>query len=245
VTELIIPARYNGPVGSGNGGFSAGRIASFLTGDRPVEVTLRRPPPLDRALAIRPGADGGVTVADGPDLVATARPVGDVGAALPPVSAAVATAAMTSFAGRADHPFPTCFVCGTQRPGDDGLRVWPGVVATGDSDGIGRVVASTFRPRADLTEVALGAGPAVVGAELLWSALDCPGGWATLSPGRAVVLGRMAAALVDRPAVGEECVVVGRLDEVSGRKAVTRTICFGADGRELGRALATWIEIRP
>ena len=45
------------------------------------------------------------------------------------------------------------------------------------------------------------------------------------------------------PAVGEHCVVVGELDGRDGRKAFTRTTAYGADGRELGRARATWIEL--
>ena len=41
---LVIPTRYCGPPGSGNGGYVCGRIAAYANG--PVTVTLRRPPPL-------------------------------------------------------------------------------------------------------------------------------------------------------------------------------------------------------
>ena len=44
------------------------------------------------------------------------------------------------------------------------------------------------------------------------------------------------------PAIGERCVVVGQLDGRDGRKGFTRTTAYGADGRELGRAAAVWIE---
>ena len=48
---VIVPARFNGPLANGNGGYSAGITAAMLDG--PVEATLRRPVPLDRPLARR------------------------------------------------------------------------------------------------------------------------------------------------------------------------------------------------
>ena len=48
---VTIERRYRGPLDSGNGGYSCGRLAAFLDG--PAEVTLRLPPPLDRPLGSR------------------------------------------------------------------------------------------------------------------------------------------------------------------------------------------------
>jgi hypothetical protein len=51
VPETIsIPARFNGPKESGNGGYSAGAVAQFLDGA--AEVSLRAPVPLDTPLAV-------------------------------------------------------------------------------------------------------------------------------------------------------------------------------------------------
>ena len=47
---LTIDRRYRGPLHSGNGGYTAGRLAAFVDG--PAEVTLRLPPPLDRPLTV-------------------------------------------------------------------------------------------------------------------------------------------------------------------------------------------------
>ena len=49
---ITIPGGFNGPDGSGNGGYSAGLLAERLTrvGGTAVQVTLRTPPPLDRPL---------------------------------------------------------------------------------------------------------------------------------------------------------------------------------------------------
>ena len=43
--SVTIPARFNGPLDSGNGGYSAGALAALLDGA--AEVSLRRPVPLD------------------------------------------------------------------------------------------------------------------------------------------------------------------------------------------------------
>jgi hypothetical protein len=48
---LRIEERYRGPPDSGNGGYVCGLVAGFLGGS--AEVTLRRPPPLDRTLLVR------------------------------------------------------------------------------------------------------------------------------------------------------------------------------------------------
>jgi len=48
--SLIIPARFCGPPGTGNGGYVCGRIAGYIDG--PVTVTLRRPPPLATPLTL-------------------------------------------------------------------------------------------------------------------------------------------------------------------------------------------------
>ena len=53
---VVILSRYRGPSTSGNGGYTCGRLAAYVDGV--AEVTLRRPPPLDRALTVRRGPDG-------------------------------------------------------------------------------------------------------------------------------------------------------------------------------------------
>ena len=39
--SLVIPSRFGGPAGSGNGGYVCGRVAAYVNG--PATVTLRRP----------------------------------------------------------------------------------------------------------------------------------------------------------------------------------------------------------
>ncbi|MBM0235572.1 hypothetical protein JNW91_29650 [Micromonospora sp. STR1_7] len=213
---MRIGSRYNGPPGSGNGGWSAGVFAAVAGGSGAVEVTLRRPPPLDTELSL---TDGEVRDPAG-ELVAEVRPVAAVDAVVPPVDLDTAVAAATRYPGLVEHPFPGCYVCGPDRT--DGLRIFPGRLPDGRT-------AAAFR------------APDQVSDATVWAALDCPGGWTVLAPGRPYLLGRIAAAVTARPAPGDECVVTGALIGVDGRKALVHTSLYGPDGGLLGAARATWI----
>ncbi|MFI6782779.1 hypothetical protein [Micromonospora sp. NPDC050276] len=213
---MRIESRYNGPPGSGNGGWSAGIFAAAAGGTAPVEVTLRRPPPLETELTF---VDGEVRDPAG-ELVAEVRPAGAIDVVVPPVDLAAAVAAAAHYPGLVEHPFPSCYVCGPQRA--DGLRIFPGRLPDGRT-------AAPFRV------------PERVSAATVWAALDCPGGWAVLTPGRPYLLGRIAAVVAAVPSPGDECVVTGAMLRVDGRKALVHTSLYGPDGALLGAARATWI----
>ena len=76
-----------------------------------------------------------------------------------------------------------------------------------------------------------------------WAALDCPGGWAADFTAQTMVLGRMTAEVLRRPAAGEALVASGLLRGRDGRKFRTATALHTADGELLGRAEQVWIEI--
>lgn len=232
---LQIDARFAGPPGSANGGYTAGRLASLLPAGAVVEVTLRQPPPLETRLDVTVSGEratlrfGGVIIAD----AVVAALTEDVVA---PVPFEVAAEAMSTYAGFDQHPFPGCFACGTDRPPPDGLGLRPGRVP-GRPD----CVATTWVPDASLVAPAsAGAGTRI---EAVWAALDCPGGWSADLVGRPMVLGRMTAAVDAMPQAGEPCVVVGRWLGAERRKTFTASTVYDADGRILGRAQATWIAL--
>jgi hypothetical protein len=219
--QLLIQQQYNGPPGTGNGGYTAGLVATRLP-DQAVEVTLRVPPPLDTPLRVARTGHG-VEVYDGTRLVAEARPAALGDASIPDVSYEEAVAAAARYPGFADHPFPTCYVCGPER--DDGLRIFPGPLPDG------RGTAAPWRVPAGADRVTA------------WAALDCPGGWAIIGPGRPYVLGRMTAEILAAPEPGSDCVVTGALVSTSGRKAQVRSTLLGPAGEMLGHALSTWLAI--
>ena len=222
---MLIESRFNGPAGSGNGGYTAGLVASRLDGAGAVEVTLRSPPPLDTPLRVA-GTGAGIEVRAGERLVAAAVPVAAeaIGDAPPRVGFAEAARAAEAYPGFVDHPFPTCYVCGPRRPAGDGLEIYPGPLGEGRTAAGWRV-------------------PEDASALTVWAALDCPGGWAIISAGRPYLLGRIAAAVRRVPAAGSRCVVTGALVTSEGRKAVVRTALYGPDGEPLAVARATWIAV--
>jgi hypothetical protein len=212
-----IDQRFAGPPTSANGGVTCGLLSAYV--DAPaVEVTLRRPPPLDVEMSVKNGE-----LYDGDVLVATGLP-GTVDLAPHPfVDVAAAAAAEATYAGLHAHPFPGCFVCGVDRVPPDGLGLRPGPVAPG-------VVAATWTPATDERF-------------LVWAGLDCPGGWASESPGRPMVLGRMTLQHVAAPVVGVTHVVVGWTVGTEGRKTFSGTALYNADGALLAHAQQTWFAV--
>jgi hypothetical protein len=229
---MIIDRRFNGPPGSGNGGYSAGLLAARYA-DQPadpghadaIEVTLRRPPPLDTPLRTR--RDGEVLSAyAGEDLVMQARPGTIDHPVVPAVTPDEARAVSASYPGFTAHPFPTCYVCGPARAEGDGLRLFPG-------------------RRPDGRTAALFTAPAGCSPLLLWAALDCPGGWAVPQEEQPHVLGRITARVHALPPPGAPCVVTGALLDRAGRKARVHTAVYDPDGALLACAEAVWLAVPP
>ncbi|GAA3725993.1 acyl-coenzyme A thioesterase PaaI-like protein [Spinactinospora alkalitolerans] len=234
--ELTAASRFNGPPGSANGGYVSGLLARRL-GGAAAEVTLRRPPPLDTPMAVRRGDADGLLLLDGDALIAEAVPAPEPAERVGPVPFDVAEEARQRFRGLTGHPFPTCFTCGTDREPGDGLRLHAGPIVAGESEC--DTVACVWTPHPSLASE----GAATVPDEMVWAALDCPGGWSSDVSGRPMVLGRMTAAVGEPPTIGRPHVVVGRLLAVEGRKAFTASALYGADGTVMAAANAVWIMI--
>jgi hypothetical protein len=223
--SMIIPHWFNGPPDSGNGGYSAGLLATGHGEDAVrdgVTVVLRSPLPLDTPLNVSPDATR-LRLYHGERLLAEALPGRVEASPIPAVPYETAVAATAGYPGRGDTPFAHCFVCGPGR--QDGIRLAPGPVAAD-------TVAAPWTPDASLEPR----------PEIIWAVLDCPGGWVGDLPERPALLGTMTARVPDLPAVGEPCVVLGRLLRRDGRKMFTTTTLYGQDGRLLAQSDQTWIE---
>jgi hypothetical protein len=235
--EISIPPRFRGPPGMVNGGFACGSLAALGRGD--VEVTLRRPVPLGRRLRARANGDGSLLLEDGDTMLATARPAdAAVDLAVPDV---VTPEQARAAAGRSryyDDPlFPGCFVCGTARAPGDGLRVFAGLVPGTTS------LAAPWTPDRSVT-----GEDGRVRPEVVWAALDCPGGLAAVEsadlPGdTAILLGRMTATLAGRPEAGDDCRVVAWPIGHDGRKHMAGSALLDADGQVLAAARTVWISV--
>jgi len=230
---LRIPARFNGPPGSANGGYACGAVAALLGGG-PAEVSLRAPPPLERELAVERQRDE-VMVRDGQTLVAEGRPLGPPDLDTPAVSPADAEDASRRGYEHwiAAHPFPTCVVCGPDR--DDGLAIFPGPL--GD-----RRHAASWEPDASVA-----GEDGAVRPEVVWAALDCPTSapGANFGEGPPIVLARLSAALEAPVRAGEPHALVSWELGREGRKRHAACVLFDAAGAALARSRALWIELAP
>ena len=237
---VAIDRRFCGPPTSGNGGYTAGLLARAMgigEGDA-VEVRLRVPPPLDRALRTAPGTDGATLLLDGEGetatVVAEGRRIDDVELDAPaPVPAEVADAAEPF--DPADHPFPTCFACGPAREPGDGLRLFARAVPGRD------VFACTWVPDASVAD-----DDGTVPAEIVFAALDCPGGQAVSVFGAddvAVLLGTIQVRHTGAVRTGERYVLTSWRISTEGRKHTTGVTLTDAAGRELGRSRAVWFAV--
>ena len=231
--QVTIERRFNGPPESGNGGYVCGVVAGLVGGT--TEVTLRRPPPLDRPLQVARLDNGSVALRDGETVIAEGAPASLEIDPPAPVSFTEAEEASRSYLGFRQHIFPTCLVCGTRRTEGDGLRIFPGSIPGLD------IVAAPWTPDASLA-----GKDNTVRPEIVWAALDCPSGWAVFgdpSQGRPAVLGRLAARLIAPVRPGERCVVIGWPRGEEGRKLYSGSALFSHDGELRALARATWVRI--
>ena len=184
-------------------------------------------------MEVRP-ADGGVDMARGDVVFATAKPIERVELDVPAAPTFTeAEIASRSYVGFRHHPYSTCFVCGPRRAPGDGLRIFPGP-HRGKT-----LVASTWIPDASLGDAAGQVQPV-----FQWASLDCPGAFSfKLPPKTGMLLGELAVEVKGPVAVGERCVVIGWEFAFDGRKHHTGTALFSESGECRGVGKATWFEV--
>ncbi|HEY6880891.1 MAG TPA: hypothetical protein VI299_22860 [Polyangiales bacterium] len=229
-SHVLIASRFNGPQTTGNGGYSCGVLAAEL-GDS-AEVTLRKPPPLDRALQVARRGDT-LELMDADVVIASAR-IAQPDVTIPePPSYQDALLAEAQYEGLVHHNYPTCFVCGPAR--EDGLRLFTGKVADR------ALVACTWTP-----DHSVGVAGAV-DPRVVWSALDCPTYFAgtMMGYGRWALLGRQTATLCGPLRVGEPHIVTAWPIGKDGRKWEGGSAIFDRAGQLRAFARGLWIEIPP
>jgi hypothetical protein len=228
--SLVIARRFCGPPNSGNGGYVCGRVAAHVPGA--AAVRLKAPPPLDTPLAVVQTAAGVQLVHD--DRVIAEGRSADVDLVAPAApSFTDAERASRDYLGFTKHVFPTCFVCGPKRVVGDGLRIFPGPVASRD------VLAAPWTPDASLAD-----GNGAVRPEFVWAALDCTSAFPVLPvpDGRALVLGELTVR-IERPLTpGQDAVVMGWAVASEGRKRFTGSAIYASQAL-VAVAKAIWIDV--
>jgi hypothetical protein len=226
---ITIPARFNGPLESGNGGYAGGALAPLVPG--PAAISLRSPVPLDTPLSPVSGDGGVVRILDGETLVAEVAPAPEVNLEVPePVGLDEARAASSNYRGTDEGLFSHCFVCGRTR--EDTFGVFAGAVAGRD------IVASPWTPPEWAAD-----GGGVVRPEFIWAALDCPTYFALYPDSYPLsFLARMSVRIDGPVRAGEEQIVIAWPVEKDGRKHHAGSAVLSADGETLAVARALLID---
>lgn len=235
VRRLRTATGLNGPPGVLHGGLTAGVLLGaarledrFGAPPTAVDARLRAPTPMEAAVAtrvqpLRAGVHE-VQIVRGDDVLVS----GTVTLAGHEVAPRVAD--LQSLAGRAEpeslpvaeHPAPTCFVCGADNP--RGLRMLPGV-------GDGWVVARLWAQPQDAGD------DGSLHPVMVCAVLDCPALWAVwgqIRAGgwRAAVTGGLHVRFFGAAPVGEVLRVVAKADDHTegSRRFGSRAALLGEDG---------------
>ncbi len=239
---LRIARRFNGPHDSGNGGYSAGLVATLLADAEAVEVTIRAPIPLEQTLRAHP-APGGLDImtddASTRIFIMSARAVHLETPDVKSPGLQAASVAAATYRNLQDHVLPHCFVCGPARAEGDGLRIfadWLKDPAGIENPNSFPIVAAPWQPSPDLADAS-----GLVAPEFLWAALDCPGAFAINA--EPILLGRMSARILERPRTDQPIVVVARAQGRDRRKHFAGSALFNEAGDLLAFSEQTWIQI--
>lgn len=235
-----IDDRFQGPTGSGQGGWTAHRFAEQL--GVPVDVSIVAPIPLTTDLSVvdHESGDGWSLVAAPRDglsaTIMTASPRATIDVDTTPISVEQAATARGGFGpldGR--HPVPLCFSCGL-RPDSMGVHA--------------AALPGEDRYATDWTVPAWAAGhDGVVDEGTLWAALDCTSAWYVCrSRGeRTAFTVRFAAQVIHPLRAGETYALVGWSGTADpdwdGRKRHAAAVAFARDGTCVARSESLWVSV--
>ena len=239
MTEIIVARQFRGPPVTANGGYICGVLSNAVGGRG--SAMLRNGVPLDTAVTLTQGEDGGVVLTNAAgDLLGSAKPASDEAILQPPAPPSLEDArryaAASRFAERSLHR--GCFSCCIEREDGEGLGVHVGQI-DGAEPGL---CAGTWTPHANF------AGPdGTIPDEITWAALDCPGSmaWWMKTDTPVGLLGTMAGEVLVKPRAGETYVVVAWADKVEGRKHYAGVALFDAQGQVMARSGQIWIGRAP
>jgi hypothetical protein len=235
---IVVERRFEGPPGSGQGGWSSALFADRLP--YRATVSLRAPIPFERPLRIEADGEGHRLVDDarraadgGPTVIMTAREWTPNVPDTSPVTIDAARAARGAFTTFVvPHPVPDCFSCGTRH----------------DTMGVHACPLDDGRLATDWT-VPDWADHPTASTAALWAALDCTAAFYVgfVPEVRRVVTVQYAVEVLRPVTVGETLALVawpGDHDPAwDGRKRGACSIAFDDAGRITARARSFWVSL--
>lgn len=231
---IRVASWFQGPTGSGQGGWTAHRFATAIA--EPVTVAIKRPIPLEVDLAT-------VQVENAWHLVDPSEPRQPVlvatkldsdFASTDSVSLADAAEARTRFPSHGDHPVPVCFSCGSN---SDSMQVHSGPLADD------RWATDWTVPDWAVNEVG------VVDEGVLWAAIDCAQAWYVGNAGgrRPSVTVQLAVEVIAPLEAGASYSLVAWKgtypSDWDGRKRGAGGAVFADDGTCVARSNSFWIAV--
>ncbi|PJZ55680.1 hypothetical protein [Leptospira barantonii] len=174
--SIEINEKYNGPPKSGNGGYVAGITANRIENNA-VVIKIRAPAPLNETLYYSrdPSGSGIKLLSKGTNsVIADAKEDSEFYMDVPELNSSSLEGIQNpeqEYLGFHKHPFPTCFVCGPNRNHKDGMRIFPAKIS--DQVGFTHLHGAFWNPWKDLSGT-----DGKIRDEIVWAALDCPGGFA-------------------------------------------------------------------
>ncbi len=99
-------------------------------------------------------------------------------------------------------------------------------------------MAATWVPDASVADP-----DGVVPPEIVWAAIDCPSGFPYIQPTGTVVLGRYAVKRVATVFRDERYITLGWRTGLDGKKMLSSSALYTADGDLCAVSKATWIQI--
>ncbi|WP_233414773.1 PaaI family thioesterase [Streptomyces sp. N35] len=236
-TPLTLPAHATGYPGVAFGGYVAGLLAA-RTGAEQVRVDFRAAVPVATGIVLADGPDGATALrnGEGTDLVLAAPAELTVEVPEPPSWAEAEEGALeqVGFLRRNPPPIRDCYGCGPDVLPGQGLKLLPGRVA-----GRPGQLAGAWVPDREL------AGPdGTLPPEIVWSALDCPGGLAGMRIGRMPeggVTARLTGTQLLPVRAGERHISYAWLLHREGRKTTVGVALTTAEGELCALGEALWI----
>ena len=230
---------YQGPTGSGQGGWTAQRFVDRIARhtDRPMTVSIAAAIPLETDLEVIARDDRWELVAPDATVVMVATEWEPEFATTSPVSIDDARAARGRFADTvAEHPVPSCFSCGLL---PDSMQVHAGPLDDGDD----RFASDWSVPDWAVDECGgVDPGP-------LWAAIDCCAAWWvgwSREPRTALTV-QYAVEQLEPLVPGAAYALVAwagdHRPEWDGRKRRAASAAFDAAGRCVAHSSSLWVSV--
>ncbi|GEM30584.1 hypothetical protein NN3_15910 [Nocardia neocaledoniensis NBRC 108232] len=230
---VTVPEHIHGYPQVAFGGYVAGMLAR-RSGAGTVRVDFRRAVPVGTPITLSVTEPGHVALTDTDGTVlARSAPDGSSPTAPPPPSWSAAKRAVEAALASRQRPVTDCYGCGVECAPGHGLRLFPWPVPDRP------VVAAAWTPDQGLAD-----DKGELPPEIVWSALDCPGGiaaWVFQDMARGAVTAALTATTYQPVLAGAEYLSHAWAIRSEGRKFTVGVALSTREGELCAAAEALWV----